>query len=105
MRDIDLSFGDYDNRTPLHLAASNGHIKTVKYLVEYGGIPDINVKDRWGGTPYDDAIRENHKEVTEYLKSKNAKKGKEIKQDAPVPNPVPEKPKLLLNNLLFSQLT
>jgi len=25
--------GDYDGRTPLHLAASNGHSKIVKYLI------------------------------------------------------------------------
>lgn len=28
-----ISAADYDGRTPLHLAASNGHSKIVKYLI------------------------------------------------------------------------
>ena len=30
----DLNKGDYDNRTPLHLAAATGHLKAVRFLVE-----------------------------------------------------------------------
>jgi glutaminase len=29
----DLSAGDYDHRTPLHLAAAEGHIIIVRYLI------------------------------------------------------------------------
>ena len=29
---------------------------------------NLNAKDRWGGTPLADAIREGHKEVAEYLR-------------------------------------
>ncbi len=61
--------GDYDNRTPLHLAASNGHLNVVKYLIEECGIINVNPIDRWNGTPYHDALREKHSEVAEYLKS------------------------------------
>lgn len=30
---VDLNKGDYDKRTPLHVAASGGHLSVVKYLV------------------------------------------------------------------------
>ena len=50
---ISLDTGDYDMRTALHLAAAEGHIKVVTYLLEAGvtGYP----KDRWGNTPYSEA--------------------------------------------------
>jgi ankyrin repeat protein len=32
--------GDYDDRTALHLAASNGHLKMVKHLVMTHGKGD-----------------------------------------------------------------
>lgn len=31
---IDVNFVDYDKRSPLHLAASEGHLEVVKYLVQ-----------------------------------------------------------------------
>jgi len=31
---IDLDAGDYDGRTPLHLAASEGHLEILKILVK-----------------------------------------------------------------------
>jgi len=34
IRNISLEVGDYDLRTALHLAASNGHYDTVVYLCE-----------------------------------------------------------------------
>jgi glutaminase len=49
--------GNYDGRTALHLAASEGHLSIVQYLIESGCFIDIIPKDRWGNTPLDDAIR------------------------------------------------
>lgn len=51
---VDPNVGDYDNRTPFHLAAAEGQQKAVEYLLNAGA--KVNVKDRWGGTPLMDAI-------------------------------------------------
>lgn len=40
-----------DNDTPLHDAASNGHLKLIKLLVERGA--DIHAKNAKGKTPLD----------------------------------------------------
>jgi len=50
---FDMNSGDYDNRTPLHLATSSGHFDIVSFLLKKGFNP--NPKDRWGATPLDDA--------------------------------------------------
>jgi glutaminase len=66
----DLTIGDYDCRTALHLAASNGHTKAVTYLLAQAGdarAKIIAAKDRFGGTPHDDAVREGHTEVAQIL--------------------------------------
>lgn len=39
VQDVDINRGDYDNRTPLHLASEEGHFECVKYLVEHGAEP------------------------------------------------------------------
>ncbi|TNV87876.1 hypothetical protein FGO68_gene16169 [Halteria grandinella] len=70
---FNLALGDYDRRTPLHLAAFNGKLKAVKYLVEEGGV-DVNPLDRWGATPLNDA--QSNMAISEYLKSKGGKEGK-----------------------------
>ena len=33
---VDPNLGDYDNRTALHLAASNGHLETITRMLEFG---------------------------------------------------------------------
>ena len=34
LNDLDMNMCDYDGRTPLHLAAAEGHFDCVKFLME-----------------------------------------------------------------------
>ena len=56
---------DYDGRTPLGVAASDGNLKAVKYLVSHGA--NIHHRDARGNTALDDAIRSGHTDVQEFL--------------------------------------
>jgi glutaminase len=62
---VNVSVCDYDWRSPLHLAASNGHANVVKYLLSRTGSAQALIanKDRWGNTAADDARREGHPEI------------------------------------------
>lgn len=68
-----LNFRDYDRRTALHVAASEGHVDVCKLLVERGA--KVNRSDRWGGSPLDDAHRHRQKEVIAFLRSLGASSG------------------------------
>lgn len=59
------SFADYDRRTPLHLAATEGHADVVKLLISYEA--DIHAEDRWGSTPVEDARSHGHEKVVKIL--------------------------------------
>ncbi|KAL6060416.1 Ammonium transporter [Balamuthia mandrillaris] len=65
------SLGDYDGRTPLHVAAAGGHIAVVKYLVEAAKV-NINALDRWHQTGLTEAVNHQHKEIAEYLRARGA---------------------------------
>ncbi|GFH43796.1 hypothetical protein CTEN210_00269 [Chaetoceros tenuissimus] len=69
-----INFRDYDRRTALHVAASEGHLHIVIPLVERYNA-SINRSDRWGGSPLDDAHRHRHAEVIHYLRSKGGSTG------------------------------
>ncbi|XP_067233735.1 60 kDa lysophospholipase-like isoform X3 [Chanodichthys erythropterus] len=71
----DLSMADYDGRTPLHIAACEGHLKVVQYLLSKG--TTFYVKDRFGDTPLRNAIHFRHKDVVELLR----KSGAHLSQD------------------------
>jgi len=66
-RPTHVNFRDYDRRTALHVAASEGHLEICKYLVK-GKKVKINRSDRWGGSPLDDAHRHRHLEVAQFLR-------------------------------------
>ncbi|KAL9182635.1 hypothetical protein ACHAXT_013287 [Thalassiosira profunda] len=56
---LDMNQGDYDRRTALHLCCSEGKLKMVELLLQQEGV-DVNVEDRWGNRPLDDALRAKH---------------------------------------------
>jgi hypothetical protein len=65
-----VNFRDYDRRTPLHVAASEGRVEICQFLVERGA--RINRSDRWGGSPLDDAHRHRHGVVVDLLRNHKA---------------------------------
>jgi len=64
---LDMNMGDYDKRTALHLACAENHISCVKFLIETCKV-DLNVEDRWGNTPLQEAHRFNHTRIVALLK-------------------------------------
>lgn len=77
---VDLFEGDYDTRTSLHLAATEGHAECLQFLVDC--IPAdrkqtlLNKQDRWKGTPLDDAEDNGHSACVDILKASGASKGR-----------------------------
>lgn len=75
---LDLDCADYDGRTPLHLAAAEGRVEVVRYFVERGA--DLNPRDRWHGTPLDDAYMNFHEKVIELLEKHNAVRNRSVEE-------------------------
>ncbi|MEM9170406.1 MAG: glutaminase A [Pseudomonadota bacterium] len=64
---VDLGRADYDGRTALHLAASEGQEKIVRFLIDQ--VSDVAPRDRWGATPLDDARREGCADIVALLEA------------------------------------
>lgn len=63
---------DYDKRTPLHLAASEGCYSVVEWLIKDCKVP-VNPVDRFKRTPLEDAVRADYGEVTTLLLQHSAR--------------------------------
>jgi len=85
---LDMSECDYDGRTALHLAASEGHVEVAKFLVEKC-LVDPCPRDRWQRSPEDDAAEFGHKEIENYLKEAVKQR---IREFAKRCSPIPEVP-------------
>lgn len=68
-----VNFRDYDRRTALHIASSEGHLSVVQFFVDKGA--KINRSDRWGGSPLDDAHRHQQSDIVKFLRAKGATTG------------------------------
>uniref|UniRef100_A0A8C8CGV5 asparaginase n=1 Tax=Oncorhynchus tshawytscha TaxID=74940 RepID=A0A8C8CGV5_ONCTS len=71
------SLGDYDGRTPLHIAASEGHLKVVQYLQDQ--VATVHAKDR---TPLRNAMHFRHKEVVKLLRETGVRFSSDELKDA-----------------------
>ncbi|KAI5081093.1 hypothetical protein GOP47_0004276 [Adiantum capillus-veneris] len=65
MQDIDLNIADHCGRTPLHIAAANGHLECTGVLLDYGADP--NTQDFDGSVPLWEAIKGGHASVAQLL--------------------------------------
>ncbi|EFJ18335.1 hypothetical protein SELMODRAFT_105905, partial [Selaginella moellendorffii] len=67
---VNKDVADYDKRTALHLAASEGHADCVLLLIQHG--VDLSPRDRWGRTPLADARRYGHMRICKLLEAHEA---------------------------------
>ena len=67
----DVNAKNWDNRTPLVLAAKKGYTQVVKLLLNSGA--DVSLKDQLGWVALDYAKENNHKEIVELLKDRIAR--------------------------------
>ena len=66
--------GDHNARTALHLAAAEGRLGTVHFLVKEAHA-EVNVLDCFGSTPLDDALNNNFAAVAAFLRQESAQAG------------------------------
>ncbi|XP_019177376.1 PREDICTED: potassium channel SKOR-like [Ipomoea nil] len=62
---VDPNSKDYNHQTPLHVAASQGSHLMAKLLLEAHA--SVLLKDRWGNTAVDEAIKTGNKQLIELL--------------------------------------
>jgi len=79
---VDLFVKDYDARSSLHLACSEGHHRVVEYLVEktehlskMEKVARLSPLDRWNRTPLDDAWSSDQPACIKILEKANAQRG------------------------------
>ncbi|ETW06665.1 glutaminase A [Aphanomyces invadans] len=105
LQSLKVSFGsglnfaalrDYDGRTPLHVAAAEGRLDVVKFLISTARVP-ILVKDRNRNTPISEAKRGGHAAVLEFMRKQLQTPATESKRHFPV-HTVPQTPRHIEEN-------
>ena len=64
--DIDINEGDYDSRTPLHIAVEEQNLESIQILINNNADP--YTKDRWGISPMEKATELNNEKIIKILK-------------------------------------
>jgi len=64
---VDVNSADFDRRTALHVAATEGNFKVVQWLVSQGA--SLSLKDRWGNTAVDDAKKAGFTDIATFLEN------------------------------------
>ncbi|CAB3405636.1 unnamed protein product [Caenorhabditis bovis] len=62
----DMNATDHDKRTVLHIAATEGFEPMIKFLVNVAKV-NVDVLDRWGRSPLDEARFFNHGKIARFL--------------------------------------
>lgn len=80
---FDPNVGDYDHRTPLHIAVAVGNLNLVKILISHGA--DVQAMDRFGGSPMSDATakapRFGPDEIRDYIAKNGGRVFRDIDDD------------------------
>merc|ERR1719356_1166710 len=79
---VPIDEGDYDARTSLHLAASEGRLEAATYLLKTAKA-NPNPLDRFLSTPLDDALRHNHETMAELITQHGGLRGTDNAMKAP----------------------
>ncbi|KAK1398203.1 hypothetical protein POM88_008066 [Heracleum sosnowskyi] len=78
---IDPNSSDYDHRTPLHVAASQGLYLLAKLLLESGA--SVLSRDRWENTPLDEGRMSGNKNLIKLLEIAKSSQLAEISNQSP----------------------
>ncbi|KAJ3164569.1 hypothetical protein HDU88_005216 [Geranomyces variabilis] len=70
-----INQGDYDGRTPLHIASSENQTATVEFLLLHGA--NVHSRDRFGHSPMWDAVRARRTDSAKLLREAGAHFGEE----------------------------
>ncbi|KAJ1271181.1 hypothetical protein BS78_06G109200 [Paspalum vaginatum] len=62
---IDPNCKNYEQRTPLHIAAAEGLHLIASMLIDFGA--DVLARDRWGNTPLDEGRRRTSKPLVRFM--------------------------------------
>ena len=65
---LEADDADYDGRSALHVAASEGQLTVIAFLLELGAA--VNAKDRFGHTPLQDVVKHAHVDVARLLRER-----------------------------------